>query len=88
MALNFEELNVLLKLYGGVNDYQTRALIWNLIQNGQCVSIDKQIDKRGFTREFLREGNNPLQIWYLFFRNSQGAIPASTYFITVRHKQT
>lgn len=73
---------------GGVNDYQTRALIWNLIQNGQCVSIDKQIDKRGFTREFLREGNNPLQIWNLFFRNSQGAIPASTYFITVRHKQT
>lgn len=88
MALNFKELNVLLKLYGGVNDYQTRALIWNLIQNGQCVSIDKQIDKRGFTREFLREGNNPLQIWNLFFRNSQGAIPASTYFITVRHKQT
>ena len=73
---------------GGVNDYQTRALIWNLIQNGQCVSIDKQISKRGFTREFLREGNNPLQIWNLFFRNSQGAIPASTYFITVRHKQT
>lgn len=77
-----------LSCMGGVNDYQTRALIWNLIQNGQCVSIDKQIGKRGFTREFLREGNNPLQIWNLFFRNSQGAIPASTYFITVRHKQT